>query len=116
MLTTRQSQAHAKQMARGTSAVPRTKAMQKLEQVRVDAGHIIDWHFEGLPIGRRDCEQRNMPQGAWRSARQFLIAAGVMNDTGFVATTSAEAIGKLTAYWNTISGASGNADSFVAPQ
>lgn len=75
------------QLARSLSAtgqMPPTKALQELERAHQVAQKMIQWHFEGIPIDRRSCEQRSVGQRDWRRARQLLLAAGVMDDTGLL--------------------------------
>lgn len=98
-----------------TNALPPTKKMQELQRVYKAAQHLIHWHFEQLPIDRRSCEQRHMPQSDWRRARHLLIAAGVMNDTGITIQTLPETLAKVHAHYQKAVTLGGNAENFVSP-
>jgi len=65
-----------------TGQMPPTKALQELERAHQVAQQMIQWHFEGIPIDRRSCEQRSVGQRDWGRARQLLLAAGVMDGAG----------------------------------
>lgn len=98
-----------------TKAVPSTPALQQLERAYTAANHLIHWHFEDLPIDRRSCESRNMAQSDWRRARHLLLASGVMDGEGFVATTLPEALLKMQSHYQKLASLGGRTDRFVAP-
>jgi len=109
----RQAMEEVKKANRDQLHVPRTKRTKQLEQIRQDALHIISWYFERIPIDRRACERRNMPQRAWRNARRLLIAAGVMNDQNFLSPSSAEALRLVNEHYNSLIAASENRENYI---
>ena len=97
-------------------SVPSTKAAQSAEQIYVAAQRLIRWHFEHLPIDRRSCEQRNMGQREWRRARQFLMAAGVMDESSITVSTPVEALARTKTHYLKALSLGEHTQSFVSPQ
>lgn len=101
---------------RKTGSAPPAKALQQWQRTHAAAQMLIRWHFEGLPLDRRSCEQRAMSQGEWRRARQLLIAAGVLDETGICVHDLNQAKKLALAHYHKAYKLGAQTPNFVAPQ